>query len=154
MATLPITIFMFSIDVIEVLVNANEINIPICVICFKIRSNPDVGRITRMHCVYQNLDNIDYLLALFFFFNPSSFRLYFECRINKNALFQTDFFGDFAHCMLSLSETLKGPRKCSNGPTYRTSHLSNGPTYWKSHLSVILVIESILYKLWLFIFVF
>jgi len=26
-----------------------------------------------MHCVYQNLDNIDYLLALFFFFNPSSF---------------------------------------------------------------------------------
>jgi len=38
-------------------------DIPICVIYVKIRSNPKVGgsssrRSTRMHCINQNLDNI------------------------------------------------------------------------------------------------
>jgi len=29
-----------------------NIDIPICVICFKIGSNPKIGRSTRMHCTY------------------------------------------------------------------------------------------------------
>jgi len=36
----------------------NIMDIPICVFCFKIRSNPKGGRSTRMHCIYQNRDNI------------------------------------------------------------------------------------------------
>jgi len=34
----------------------NIMDIPICVICFEIQSNPKIGRSTRMHCIY--LDNI------------------------------------------------------------------------------------------------
>jgi len=26
--------------------------------CFKIRSNPKIGPIDQMHCIYKNLDNI------------------------------------------------------------------------------------------------
>jgi len=36
----------------------NIMDIAICVICFKIRSNPKVGLSNRIHCIYQNLDNI------------------------------------------------------------------------------------------------
>jgi len=32
-------------------------DIPVCVICFKIRSNPKIGQSTRMHSIYQKLDN-------------------------------------------------------------------------------------------------
>jgi len=47
-----------SIDVIEVLVIAMIMDIHICAICFKIRLIPKIGLSTRMHCNYQNFDNI------------------------------------------------------------------------------------------------
>jgi len=36
--------------------NFNIMDISICVICFKILSNPKIERSTRMHCIYQNLN--------------------------------------------------------------------------------------------------
>jgi len=42
--------------------NFNIMDIPKCVICFKIRSNPKIERSTEIHCIYQNLDNIYCLL--------------------------------------------------------------------------------------------
>jgi len=42
-------------------------DILLCVICFKIRSNLKVGRSTRMDCIYQSFDNYYIIFCLFFY---------------------------------------------------------------------------------------